>query len=207
MAYSNVWNSASPPGSQAANTADDEFRKFRVDIEERMEDKFITDVVVDPWVVKPEILGNVVGKRYMLHHSAFTPDAIYDIPTAQPTFTRVALYVEHISGDANIRTLQAPLHIPPGATITGIDYLVNRNGAGNMGVKFSSTGFNAAPAYTNIASTVTASNGIVILSLAPTYVVLNSEMLFLEITFPVSQASRLYGAKVIYNTPDCRNTL
>lgn len=207
MAYSNVWNSNSPPGSQAANTADDEFRKFRLDIEERMEDKFITDVVTDPWVVKPEILGNVVGKRCMLHHSAFTPDVVYDPASFQGTFTRVALYVEHVSGDANIRTLQAPLHIPPGALITGIDYLVNRNGAGNVGVKFSSTGFNAAPAYTNIGSTITAANGIVILSLAPNYTTLSTEMLFLEITFPVSQASRLYGAKVIYNTPDCRVTL
>lgn len=207
MAYSNVWDSNSPPGSQAANTADDEFRKFRLDIEERLEDKFVTDVTLDPLVVKPEILGNVVGKRYLVHHSAFVPDVTWNSSILATTFTRTALYIEHESADANTRSMWAPLHIPPGVTISGIDFLVNRNGAGNMTVKFGKIEFTITPSSDFGTSTSTAVNGIVILSLAPAYLVLDTQLLALEVTFPTSQASRLYGAKVFYNTPDCRVTL
>lgn len=207
MAYTNLWNSNSPPGTQAANTADDEFRKFRVDIEERLEDKLITDITLDPLVVRPEILGNVVAKRYMIHHSAFTPDVVWDIVTTNTTFTRTVLYTEHNASDANIRSMWSPLYIPPGTTISGIEFLVNRNGAGNMSVKFVKNDFTTIPVSDSGTSTATSVNGIVILSLAPAYLVLDSKMLALEVTFPVSQAARLYGAKIIYSTPDCRVTL
>lgn len=42
MAYTRSWSDTTPPGSQAANTIDDEIRNLRVDVHERM-----TDLVPD----------------------------------------------------------------------------------------------------------------------------------------------------------------
>lgn len=207
MPYTNVWSDIAPPGSQNANTVDDELRKLRLDIHERLSGALVGPITDDPLVVKPEILGNVVGKRYMIHHSAFKPDVEWDVVSAQPTFTRVALYAEHLNTDASTRSMWAPLYIPPGVTITGIEFLVNRNGGSNMTVKFGKIDFTVTPASDFGSSTSTAANGIVLLSLAPAYLVLNTQMLALEVTFPGGQAARLYGAKVIYSTPDCRNTV
>ena len=52
MAYTNVWTAIAPTGAAAANTTDDEIRKLRLDIEERM-----GDVVVD-WTTDPVVLGS-----------------------------------------------------------------------------------------------------------------------------------------------------
>src|SRR5882672_11871990 len=115
MPYTNPWDTSLPPGSQAANTADDEFRKLKVDVGERLTSVLVGPITDDPLVVRPEILGNVVGKRYSLHHSAFKPEQEYDINSAQSAFSRVALYMEHNNADVFTRLAWAPLHIPPGA--------------------------------------------------------------------------------------------
>lgn len=47
--YTNPWTNTSPPGSQAANTIDDEIRKLRLDIFQRMSD------VVEDWTADPVI--------------------------------------------------------------------------------------------------------------------------------------------------------
>jgi len=38
MAYTRAWSDVTPPGSQAANTIDDEIRNLRVDVHERLND-------------------------------------------------------------------------------------------------------------------------------------------------------------------------
>jgi hypothetical protein len=58
--YSRVWTKNNPPGSQAANTADDELRNLREDIEERMSelvDGWTTASPTDPVVPKAFDLG------------------------------------------------------------------------------------------------------------------------------------------------------
>jgi len=51
MPYTNPWIDSIPLGSQNANTADDEFRKIKLDIHERMD-----DIVVD-WTADPIVLA------------------------------------------------------------------------------------------------------------------------------------------------------
>jgi hypothetical protein len=51
MPYTNPWSDSDPPGSQAANTADDEFRQLRLDLHERMND-LVEDWTDDPVVLK-----------------------------------------------------------------------------------------------------------------------------------------------------------
>lgn len=50
MAYTNPWSDTDPPGSQNANTIDDELRQLRLDIHERMDD------IVDDWEDDPVVV-------------------------------------------------------------------------------------------------------------------------------------------------------
>ncbi len=47
MAFTNVWSNIIPAGSDPANTADDELRQLRLDINERM-DQLVEDWTADP---------------------------------------------------------------------------------------------------------------------------------------------------------------
>lgn len=60
MPYTNPWDETKPPGTQNANTADDEFRKAKLDIRERMNDALVVDWSADPVVAKAT-LGGVNG--------------------------------------------------------------------------------------------------------------------------------------------------
>src|SRR3990167_8523407 len=53
--YTNPWSDTDPPGSQNANTIDDEFRQLRLDIHERMDD------IVDDWTDDPVVLSGAAG--------------------------------------------------------------------------------------------------------------------------------------------------
>lgn len=117
MAYSNVWVTASPPGSQAANTADDEFRKFRLDLEERFEDALITDVVVDPWVLKAALKGNVTGKKIFNHHSDFE----FTYITTPPSRTRGYSETQEAT-----TTAWCSIVLPVGITITRFEITASR---------------------------------------------------------------------------------
>src|SRR5258706_7655464 len=74
MPYTRVWTKNNPPGSQSANTADDELRNLRQDVEDRMTTMVTgwdTAAPTDPIVVRPAILGNVVGKTLIIPASLF----------------------------------------------------------------------------------------------------------------------------------------
>jgi hypothetical protein len=206
MPYTNPWSDVAPPGSQAANTADDEFRKLRLDIHERLSGALVGPITDDPLIVRPEILGNVIGKNYGVHHSAFKPEQEWDQASGDSTFHRTALFVEHANTDASTRLMWAPLHLPPGITTALVTFLVNRNGVLNMNLKLLYTDFIGAPTSNVVASTSTSVNGISIINLAIVHVT-TSNLYSLEVSFPGGQLARLYGAVVNYNTSDCRYTL
>jgi len=194
MPYTNVWNSSAPPGSQAANTADDEFRKFRLDLEERMEDKFVTDITLDPLVVKPEILGNVTGKARIIHFSGFTFDTLMTFENAS------------VRGFLGVTTKgRHALILPVGVTITSAYFRVERFSAATITATLSYV--DVAQVVTNVFSiTDTTSTGVAdIGSGAIAHAVTGFRAYYLGIIF--DQDVRLYEAGVTYNVPDCRNTL
>ncbi len=213
MTYTRVWTQNNPPGSQAASTADDEIRNLRNDIEERMAalvTGWATAGPTDPVVPLAVIKGNVIGKTLWYHHSAFEPDSYYDQGVPSSTFTRLALYAEHVATDANVRLLWVPLVLPVGVNVTAIGFLVNRNGVSNMTCRFlSNTYTTPTPSTTVIGTASTAINGVI--EVAPggglPLTTLANNMYYGEVSFPVSQPARLYGLRLVYDTPDCRVTL
>lgn len=209
MAYTRVWVNNTPPGAQAANTADDELRNLRVDVEERMTTLVTgwnTATPSDPIVAKPEILGNVNNKAQNLHHSSFEPSLYFDISANSNSVIRTDLYVESVSGPP---TLYAPLIVPVGCTITTVSFAINRNGGSNITASFVYNDFSAAPGTTVIGSVSTTANGIQIINIGAglPHVVTGNRFYYLKVVMLSSISSRLYGAQVLYNTPDCRNTL
>lgn len=210
MAYTRPWTKNNPPGGQAANTADDEIRNLREDTEERMAalvTGWNTGAPTDPVVPLAAIKGNVVGKVLYFHHSAFEMDTSWDPGTLNNAFTRSALFAEHVAADANVRLMWMPLILPIGVSIQQVAVIVNRNGAANMTFRFLNNGYNLAPGTTVIGTVNTGANGVLELQLAVPTLTVATTMYYLEVSFPASQAARLYAARVLYDTPDCRITL
>ena len=81
MAHTNAWSNIVPAGSDNLNTADDQIRRLRLDIQER------GDEIVDDWTADP-----VVPKKLDVSRVIGTPDlavvytgAAFAIPTATVT--------------------------------------------------------------------------------------------------------------------------
>lgn len=208
MAYTRVWNDNAVVGGTPAAAIDTGFQNFRGDLTERMESKFITSMTADPWVVKPEILGNVGSKLMLIHHSAFEPSYYWDAVGAVSSVTRTSLYVEHSAGaSVAAAILQAPLILPIGVSIIDVQFFVNRNGAVNFTSRLLYNSL--VPATTVIGSAVTSSNGFtnIVVSSGLPHVVEAERFYFLDVSPTLGSAQRLYGARIRYDTPDCRNTL
>jgi len=199
MPYTRVWNNNAVVGSTQAATIDTGFQNFRGDLEERLEDKFITDVVVDPWVVKPEILGNVTGKKLYFHHSAF-------VCHSDLAESRSDLFVAHPSNNATA-DFWAPLFVPIGCTIQSVLALVDRQTQTvTLELAYNESAGGAKTSVASVSDSSTA--GIFNLSISPGHLVSINRYYYIRVRLPgFVTSARLYGAVVTYDTPDCRNVL
>ena len=73
MAYTNAWSNIVPAGSDALNTADDQIRRLRLDVQERMDD------IVADWTTDPVVPGSDVSDL------TGTPDCAKVYANANPT--------------------------------------------------------------------------------------------------------------------------
>jgi hypothetical protein len=72
MPYTDGWDDALPAGGENANTIDDEIRKLKLSIHERM-NELVDDWTADPVVPKNAIVGGVQnGKILLIPHTAMT---------------------------------------------------------------------------------------------------------------------------------------
>ena len=78
MAYTNNWTTVAPAGSAAANTADDEIRKLRLDMEERLEEVVIEDMTTDPVVHKAIAVSLIDGTPDL---AVVYTNALFALPT------------------------------------------------------------------------------------------------------------------------------
>ena len=116
MAHTNVWSNIIPAGSDALNTADDQIRQLRLDIQERM-DEVVDDWTADPVVpIVPDVSGitgtpdcarvytsaNItvltgVEKTMTFNQESFDPGGFHDNATNNERLTVVTAgyYVVH----------------------------------------------------------------------------------------------------------------
>ena len=118
MAYTNPWTNVFPLGSQQAHTADDEFRKLRLDIFERMND------LVESWEDDPvKLKASAIDVQL--------PDALngpstyslgpFDFVTVAGAPTRS---INGLSMPGFADEVAAPIHILPFSTISHINATV-----------------------------------------------------------------------------------
>lgn len=67
MAFTNVWSNIIPAGSDPANTADDEIRQLRLDVDERM------DTLVGDWSADPIVVLTAIRKTKHWSDGSFDP--------------------------------------------------------------------------------------------------------------------------------------
>lgn len=108
MAFTNPWSNIIPAGSDPANTADDEIRQLRLDIDERM------DTIVADWSADPIV--NLTGIRKTVHWS----DGNFD-PLGSDTMTDgwmvFGIGVHPATKDVQ-NVWRLPMDIPVGAVLT-----------------------------------------------------------------------------------------
>lgn len=205
MSYTRVWVNNAPAGGQASNTADDEIRNLRLDVEERVATLvtgWSTASPTDPIVVLPQILGNVTGKRIHFHHSMF-------VCHSNTNESRSTQYVAPSFQNGSFDFF-APLLLPVGVTIQSVNGIFDRQGSTitfELAYTSAITG-----AFTSVSS-VTDNSGVSIFTKslsALAHVVATDRLYMIHAILPglfnVS-SSRLYGAYVVFDVPDCRNTL
>lgn len=206
--YTNVWTNAAPLGGIAANLLDDEIRKLRLDVEERMTalvTGFTTGGATDPVVALPELKGNVIGKLLHLHHSAWQSHS-----TTAPS--RSALYVAP-SGNTGTYGFWAPLILPVGCVLQNITGTFDRQG---VTVAFS-VGY--VDVVTGLLTTLATRSENVVAGIFQkavsaadlAHTIVTGRFYVIEVDLDVisvgAHFARFYGAYVKYDVPDCRNTV
>lgn len=117
MAFTNPWSNIIPAGSDPANTADDEIRQLRFDIDERM------DSIVGDWSADP--LFSLTGIRRTVHWS----DGNFD-PLGVSTLTEgyEVLGVQlHPVTQGQTMVWRMNMRLPVGAILQKVDFRVLRS--------------------------------------------------------------------------------
>ncbi len=202
MAKSFPWSTTVPSGSEQAMTADDHFRRLRLELGERIGD-FVVDFAADPVVLKPDALGKVTGKTMLIHSSQFVVE-----PGEDATFEYGESGVT-ISNNAN--PTRAPLILPIGVTLNRIEWLVTNGDSAQLVVKIGAISFavGAANSTVNIMNTTVTGAQIVDSQVsAPfTRTINGNEMLYLSIDKGSGAEFVLHGVRVTYDTPVVGATL
>ncbi len=147
MAYTNFpWVNNIPAGSDPANTADDQFRQLRLDVQERQND------IVEDWAGDDPVAVKTRNKH--IHWTAGVP---FGSGATWTSVTGVSSYVNPLSAPGSLHWLMAIPHLP-GATITEIVALIGRAMVADT-VQFIVSRMNAAGAISAVAAATAAITG------------------------------------------------
>lgn len=117
MAFSNPWSNIIPAGSDPANTADDEIRQLRLDIDERM------DQIVGAWSADPIVNLTTIRKTVHWADGTFDPLGVDTLTEGYEVFG-VQL---HPVTQGQTMVWRMNMRLPVGATLQKVDFRVNRS--------------------------------------------------------------------------------
>lgn len=202
MPYVVNWTTLTVDGSTTdAKDIDVKLTNIADALKERLEDVLIEDATDDPWVLKDTAGGAVVGKRLLIPHTSFVP-LTGNTSAVRPT--------DIINIDEPGEWSQASLILPPGVTITLVEFLVDMATNDTINWKLFSHNFSTTTPGTEnaIASGSSVATGVHIISSgALGHVVLNNLLYQLAINVTgVNPSFLLHGARVTYNTPSSKET-
>lgn len=199
MPFSNAWSTAIPSGASPANTIDESIRQLRLDLEERIEAALITDLAADPLVPLPAISGKVTGKEIYIPAWSFVAHNDF-----ADTVVGSNLYINDTNGGA---TFRAPLVLPVGCQITRAVLMYDNRSGGTTQWNLQKSAFGLVASLTDVFAlrNITGTGIVNDDSGALTETIAANSMYFVNVA--AVQGGRIYGVKIVYDTPDCRNTL
>jgi len=205
MAYSRGWSDSTPAGSRAANQIDDAIREKCVDIHERMDSTFANDWTADPVVAKPEIKGNVVGKRLYIPGHAFQVDSSFAAASAYASGAPFS-GLQINSADPAIG---GPLILPPASVvvITKIRWRVTNVDTAALSMTLYSVLFAVAATRVQEHTMAGALAADTIYDSGTIAVNTDNKMLYLAIDKTSGAAYKLWGVEITYDVRDCRFTV
>lgn len=160
MAYTNAWDNALPPGTALAKDIDKFFRDMKLDIAERMEDKFVEDWTADPLVLKANIAGGGTDLVALIPFSSFMCD-----PTDSMNDIRLGWFKGRTDMTGSV-VASLPAVINPGCTVKKIEFLADKDAATQLYCRFYKRPFIAGgardAAATLIDATTVSSAGVVL---------------------------------------------
>jgi hypothetical protein len=116
MAFTNPWSNIIPAGSDPANTADDEIRQLRLDIDERM------DTIVGDWSADPIVNLTTIRKTAHWSDGNFDPLGVSTLTEGYEVFG-VQL---HPVTQGQTAVWRMNMGLPVGATLQKVDFRVFR---------------------------------------------------------------------------------
>jgi len=200
MAKTFEWSELVPLGSEQAATADDHFRRLRLEVRERMSD-IVTDWTADPVVLNPSLIAPVNDKKLMIHGSAFVLEA-----ASAHNYSDTGLVVPSGSGPA-----RAAVILPAGVLLKRVMWLINNADTAALAVRLASMSFTFGAAVTDHSSMNTVLSGTQILdseALGPISMTISHDRcFFLSADKSGGAEFTIHGVELRYDTPDARNTL
>jgi hypothetical protein len=189
MPYTRPWTIAAPLGTVQAKDIDLLFRQHNEDIEERLESVLVTDMALDPLVLKDDVKGKFVGKKLLIH----------PVGIIEGTLT------VGVSGDYKVRSgpMYLPIPLAPRNTITKIEALVERM-AGSptilrlYGQAFTSGGVPRIMLHEHTSATP----GKYIATLDINFLLEDATMYYVYVESSGSNSMRWYGTRITYDSPD-----
>lgn len=203
MSYTRGWSDATPAGSRAANQIDDAIRELKVDLHQRFDSVLSVDWTTDPVVARPEILGNVTGKKLLIPGYAFQIDAGFGTGTryvGDGTFSGV-------SSVFNDPGMFCPLFIPVGISIKKLRWRATNVDTNTLSMYLFSVPFTTGTVRTQEVLTTGNTAGDTIYDSGGIDIVADGiKMFHLAIDKSAGATFKLWGVEVTYDTPDCRST-
>lgn len=211
MAYTNTWNNNSPPGTQAANTADDELRKLRLDITERM-NALVTDWLADPIVPLSSLSGAADGLYLLFGPHIFHPNSV---EVASDSLVAAAVHPYHLNvheyyqnTDAGGFDAWANIIVPVGVTITEFAAGMDINGGASASCAFYKSVITTGATAAVCPTVVRTAAGVGLATSAAFSEVTDDHTVYgIRFFCPVGDQARFYGCRIKYNRADVRSAI
>lgn len=213
MPFTFTWNNVDPADATPANLLGKDIRDLRAAIQERMDDQFCdpsgtwsASDPTHPLVVSQKVLGNVSNKALTIHHSAFK------VVAGLAILTYTDLYVQNADPTLNqyTATVMCNVSLPPGVTVTGVNMMVDPRSGGSVAGTLIWNDYAVGAVVSHVASAIASGGaaGVAIAAQSANLVVTSTMSLLFKVVLNWSNGdgTRLYGAQILYNTPDCRST-
>lgn len=203
MPFTRPFSVSNIPGTTLAKQIDEEFRASKLELLERFNATLFVDFAADPLVLKDSLAGKVVGKQLLIPHNDFKERI------GGPKRPEINELFTAIFEDTG--TMQASVVLPPGVTITKVEFLVDRGQIDIIHWALDRLDFDLTPSKTAISLGDFSTAGVQIIdSGAIAHVVQNNSyyQLTLETTSSANVDSfLLYAARITYDTPSHLNTI